>query len=144
MFEKILVAFDGSPHSIQALDIAVKMAKKFQTEISLIYVYSIQGFALTQFEMQVEGTARWVELEHQGGENILKEGQEIAHSKGLKIKTLLKEGHIVEEILKIAREEKMDLIILGARGLSRMKEMLLGSVSVGVTRHAPCPVLVAK
>jgi len=57
---------------------------------------------------------------------------------------LLIEGHAVEQIVKVCRENKFDLIVMGARGLSRIKEMLLGSVSDGVTRHAYCPVLVVK
>jgi nucleotide-binding universal stress UspA family protein len=58
--------------------------------------------------------------------------------------TLLSEGHTVEEILKTAEEGEFDLIVMGARGISRIKEILMGSVSDGVTRHAPCPVLVGK
>ena len=57
---------------------------------------------------------------------------------------MLIEGHAVEQIVKVCRENKFDLIVMGARGLSRIKEMLLGSVSDGVTRHAYCPVLVVK
>jgi len=49
-----------------------------------------------------------------------------------------------EEILKKAREGNFDLIVIGARGISKMKEILIGSVSHGVTTHAPCPVLVVK
>ena len=56
----------------------------------------------------------------------------------------LKEEHSVEEILKTARDSNFDLIVIGARGLSVVKEILLGSVSHGVTRHAVCPVLVVK
>ena len=63
--------------------------------------------------------------------------------KGL-VETLLGEGHTVEEILKTAKEGEFDLIVMGARGLSTIKEIFLGSVSHGVTRHAPCPVLVVK
>jgi nucleotide-binding universal stress UspA family protein len=48
------------------------------------------------------------------------------------------------EILKAAREEEFNLIVMGARGISRIKEILMGSVSDGVTRHAPCPVLLVK
>jgi nucleotide-binding universal stress UspA family protein len=57
---------------------------------------------------------------------------------------LLREGHTVQETLKIARDSKFDLIVMGARGISRIREILLGSVSDGVIRNAPCPVLVTK
>ena len=63
---------------------------------------------------------------------------------GVQIETLLKEGHVVEEILKTARDGNFDLIVIGARGRSKMKEILLGSVSHGVTIHSPCSILVVK
>jgi nucleotide-binding universal stress UspA family protein len=144
MFKNILVAFDGSPNSILALDISTQIAKKFRCEITLIYVVSLDGFAMPRIDKQLIGIEAWVKLAHQRGETILKEGEEIAFSRKLVVNTLLKEGHIVEEIIKTAEEKKIDLLILGARGLSHIKEILLGSVSAGVTRHARCPVLVAK
>ncbi|MEM3789229.1 MAG: universal stress protein, partial [Candidatus Bathyarchaeia archaeon] len=58
--------------------------------------------------------------------------------------TVLREGHVVQEIVRAAEEGKFDLIVMGARGISRIKELILGSVSDGVIRHAPCPVLVTK
>jgi nucleotide-binding universal stress UspA family protein len=54
------------------------------------------------------------------------------------------EGDAREEIVAAATEWKADLVTMGARGLSAVKEFLLGSVSLGVARHAPCPVLVCK
>lgn len=57
---------------------------------------------------------------------------------------MLREGHAVEEIIRACREGRLDLVVIGARGLSRIKEIVLGSVSDGVTRHAHCPVLVVK
>ncbi len=79
-----------------------------------------------------------------GGADILADGKKRGKAEGVQVKTLLKEGHIVEEILKAAGEGEFDLIVMGARGLSRIKEIVMGSVSDGVTRHAPCPVLLVK
>lgn len=54
------------------------------------------------------------------------------------------EGHAREEILRAAQEWKADLVVVGARGLGAVKGFFLGSVSLAVARHAPCPVLVVK
>jgi nucleotide-binding universal stress UspA family protein len=54
------------------------------------------------------------------------------------------EGDPRDEIVAAAKSWGADLIVLGARGLGAIKEFLMGSVSVGVARHAPCPVLVCK
>jgi nucleotide-binding universal stress UspA family protein len=60
------------------------------------------------------------------------------------VKKLLIEGHAVEEIVRAANSGHFDLIVLGARGVSHMREMLLGSVTDGVIHHADCPVLIVK
>ena len=78
------------------------------------------------------------------GRTILEEGRKIANAEGIQVEIQLKEGHTVEVILKIDKEENFDLIVIGARGLSRLKEIFMGSVSHAVTVHAPCPVLVVK
>lgn len=51
---------------------------------------------------------------------------------------------MVQEILKTARDSEFNLIVMGGRGISKTREMLLGSVINGVIRNAPCPVLVTK
>jgi nucleotide-binding universal stress UspA family protein len=57
---------------------------------------------------------------------------------------MLVEGHAVEEIVRVANQGSFDLIVIGARGVSHMREMLLGSVTDGVIHHVRCPILVMK
>ena len=85
-----------------------------------------------------------IEVTREDSIRILAEGETKATAEGVQVETLLLEGHIVEEILKTARDGHFDLIVLSARGVSRITEILLGSVSDGVVRHAPCPILVVK
>ena len=139
IFKKILVPLDGSDHSLSALEKAVQIAKKFDGKIMLINVYSVNSFRLTPSQV----FAYVLEI-RKSGESILAEGEKIAKAEGIQVETLLKEGHVVEEILKKAREGNFDLIVIGSRGISKMKEILIGSVSHGVTTHATCPVLVVK
>ena len=139
LFEKILVPLDGSEHSIKALETAVQIAHKFNGKITLIHVYSIGGLAISP--TPVRG---FIEAIRKVGASILADGEKKVKAEGVHVETLLMEGHTVEQIVKTCREGKFDLIVMGARGLSKVKEMLLGSVSDGVTRHACCPVLVVK
>jgi nucleotide-binding universal stress UspA family protein len=74
----------------------------------------------------------------------LADAQIKAKDQGIQIETLLKAGQAVETIIETSRNGNFDLIVMGARGLSPIKEILLGSVSHGVTTHAPCPILVVK
>jgi len=139
LFEKILVPLDGSEHSLKALKIAVQIAKKFNGKITLIHVYSIGGLA--PYPTPVH---EFIEAIRKVGAGILADGQKRVETERVQVETLLIEGHAVEQIVKACREGKFDLVVIGARGLSKIKEMLLGSVSDGVTRHAYCPVLVVK
>ena len=139
LFEKILVPLDGSEHSIRALKMAVQIAQKFNGKITLIHVYSIGGLAISPTPVY-----EFIEAIRHVGASILADGEKRGKAEGVQAETLLIEGHAVEQIVKTCGEGKFDLIIMGARGLSKIQEMLLGSVSDGVTRHACCPVLVVK
>ncbi|MEM2995471.1 MAG: universal stress protein [Candidatus Bathyarchaeia archaeon] len=155
MFQKILVPLDGSEHSLKALDIAVQIAKKFNGKITLIHVYSVavrpvivpEPTTLTPpgFPFMTSSEISKVdEVARKTGSNILLDGEQRVRAEGVPVETLLREGHTVQEIVKIAREGMFDLIVMGARGISKIRELLLGSVSDGVIHHAPCPVLVVK
>jgi nucleotide-binding universal stress UspA family protein len=78
------------------------------------------------------------------GNRILGEGEQRIKSTKLQVKKIVVEGHAVEEIVRVANQENIDLIVIGARGVSHMREMLLGSVTDGVLHHVHCPVLVIK
>jgi nucleotide-binding universal stress UspA family protein len=139
LFEKILVPLDGSEHSKRALEEAVQIAKKLGGKITLIHVYSVSPFAITPVQV-----CRYVQAMRKNGKAILAEGKKKAKAEGVQVETLLLDGHTVEEILKTAREGNFSLIAVGARGMSKIKELLMGSVSDGVAKHAPCPVLVVR
>ena len=70
---------------------------------------------------------------------LLLEGQKQAQAQGIEADTLLLEGNVVDDIVKTAKEGHFDLIVIGARGLSKFEAIMLGSVSGGVLRshHAP-------
>jgi len=139
LFEKILVPLDGSEHSTRALEKAVQIAKQIDGKITLIHVYLVSQSAITP--MQV---SRYVQAIRKQGEIVLAEGEKRANAEGVQVEKLLIMGHAVEEILKTARKGNFSLVVIGARGMSKIKELLMGSVSDGVTKHAPCPVLVVR
>jgi nucleotide-binding universal stress UspA family protein len=155
LFEKILVPLDGSGHSVRALDIAVQIAKKFGGRIALIHVYSVtvrpivipEPTTLTPPGIPVITPAevsKVAEAARETSMRILSDGEEKVKTEGIHVENMLREGHAAQEIIKVARENQFDLIVMGVRGLSKIKEILLGSVSDTVLRNAPCPVLVVK
>jgi nucleotide-binding universal stress UspA family protein len=153
MFEKVLVPLDGSEHSDRALEIAIQIAKRFRAKIALLHVYSVtvpaviapEPTTLTPAGVPVVTSAevaKMVEAARIVGNKVLASGEQKAKSAKLKVETVLREGNTVQEIVAVAREGEFDLIVIGARGISRIRELLMGSVSEGVIKNAHCPVLV--
>jgi len=64
--------------------------------------------------------------------------------KGIEIETQVTEGHPAEEIIRRARADQVDLIVVGGQGMSKREERTLGSIAQHVLSHAPCPVMVTK
>jgi nucleotide-binding universal stress UspA family protein len=155
LFEKILVPIDGSEPSMHALEIAVQIAKKFAAKVTLIHVYSVSSpVALSpiaiseplpyQMTLPPEVLSQLDEVARGRGANVLAQGEKRVKAERVQVETLLEEGHAVEEILRTAKEGEFDLVVIGERGLSTIKEIFLGSVSHGVTVHAACPVLIVR
>ena len=144
MFEKILVPLDGSEHSIYALEKAIQIARKFDGKITLLHAYTPHVVYLPEEYAHAEATPETVEISREAGANILKEAKNKVETEFVQSEILLAMGRAVETIVEAAENGKFDLIVVGARGLSPMKELLLGSVSHGVTLNARCPVLVVK
>jgi nucleotide-binding universal stress UspA family protein len=155
LFGKILVPTDGSEHSSKALEVAIQIAKKFHGKVTIIHVYLV---SVTPVIMPEPSTftppsapmlapaeiSKITEASREAGKRILAEGEDKVKAEKVEVETMLKEGHTVQEIIKTAKEGNFDLIVIGARGISHIRELLLGSVTDGVIHHAPCPVLVVK
>jgi len=155
LFEKILVPLDGSEHSLRALEIAIQLAKKFGGKVTLVHVYSVSVRPIIMPEpttltppgvpvMTPAEVSRVVEATRRVGTRVLQDGEQKVKLENVQVETMLVEGQVVQEITRTAKEGRFDIIVMGARGISKIREMLLGSVSDGVIRHASCPVLVVK
>lgn len=155
LFQKILVPLDGSEHSIEALEGAGQIAEKFSGKITLVHVYSVSVQPVMMPEPSTSGSlgmpiltgaevTKMIEAAQNVGNRILDDGERRIKSDKVEVKKMLVEGHAVQEIVRIANEGNYDLIVLGARGISHMREILLGSVTDGVIHHVHCPVLVIK
>jgi nucleotide-binding universal stress UspA family protein len=148
---KVLVAVDGSKPAMYATDKAIDLAKKYGAELSALYVispdtrYSYSGItlspglfpgALNELGGIVRGT----------GQKHLDKVKRKAAEKNLNVKTDIVVGitSIVKEIVEYAGKNKVDIIVIGSRGISGFKRMLLGSVASGVVTYAHCPVLVVR
>ena len=153
MFRKILVPLDGSEHSLKALEEASQIAKISSGKITLINVYSVQPIMMPEPSISgYTGTpvftgaevSRIIEAAQRSGNKILQDGEQRISATGVQVEKMVVEGHTVQEIVRVANEGNFDLIVIGATGVSHIREMLLGSVTDGVVHHAHCAVLVIK
>ncbi|MEJ2242854.1 MAG: universal stress protein [Candidatus Bathyarchaeota archaeon] len=146
----MLVPIDGSEHSDKVLNYALDLAEKYSAEIMLFSVaqaYVTTGPMFVTHPMSPLETPRvYINEMESAHKKVLAK----AFRKAKKIKPNLKvlknlvNGRASDEIVKIAKEENFDLIVMGSRGLGGIKEFFLGSVSDRVADHAQCPVLIVK
>ena len=155
MFERILVPVDGSEHSKKALTHAIGLAKELKGEITLVHVFSgavplvtpmMDTLTTPPIPSPAAATVatKLREDAQKMGEKILAEAGRTVKRHGIPVTTFLREGDATREIVAVAGSEKIDLIVMGHRGLSKLKEILLGGVSEGVAHKAPCSVLIVK
>jgi nucleotide-binding universal stress UspA family protein len=140
MLEKILVAVDGSEYSKKALEFACQMADKFGSELHILHVP--QGAAADRV-MVLGGASIMLhasrDVIENAGKRLIEEAQNIAQgSVGGRITTELRGGDPAQEIVTSARENAVDCIVIGSRGLGDFSGLLLGSVSHKVNHSAPC------
>ena len=141
---KILVPVDGSQNSMEAVKVALKYAKATKTDISLMTVTPfISGLDL---EISAVAMDSLNESMKSRGEEVLGIAQGSLTAEGVSAKTILASSiSAADDIIGFAEKEKMDLIIVGSRGLgSAATRFIMGSVASKVVSHAPCNVYVVK
>ncbi|MEM3623388.1 MAG: universal stress protein [Candidatus Bathyarchaeia archaeon] len=147
MIKKILVAIDGSEHADKALDFALDLAEKYSATVTIINVFQapMVGYLGEPFAYPI-AYADFIKEVKAAHEKILSKALKRAKElkPNLKISTVLKEGRPADSIVETAKEGNFDFIIMGHRGLGKIKEFFLGSVSDRVADEAHCPVLIVK
>ena len=139
MFAKILNANDGSETGFRSFTMAVALAKENGVELNMVCVEEIPYMPefVQEVEEQNERTARRIE-------GLLKHAQAVADAEQVKLKTHVLKGHPVRDIVRLAEELKVDLLVIGAVGHSALYERLIGSRADRIVQLAKCPVLVVK
>ncbi len=145
--QKVLLATDGSEEAAQAARAAVRLAALSGSELHVVHVGQVPtglyppgdaaGGGAAELE-KVEGA-----IEQQARRRLDREVEKIREQGGEVAEAHLRMGG-ADEIVAVSEELGADLVVVGSRGLSDMKRMVLGSVSESVVRHAHCPVLVVR
>jgi nucleotide-binding universal stress UspA family protein len=144
MFSRILVAVDGSAYAEKALKTGVDLAKIYRAKLIILHVILRRFYAVTPSEAGVLATTVFVKEMEAEGKEIIAKADSYAKSQGVDYECKLVQGVPAEEIVKTAQSDKVDLIVMGSRGLTEVRAFLLGSVSDKVTHHSKCPTLIVK
>jgi nucleotide-binding universal stress UspA family protein len=143
---KILVAVDGSDPSFNASTYAIDFAKRNGAELIVLYIVSPVPYS--QFEYANIGRMKEIEsieMEKAQREVVDKVKQKATENNvSVKTEVIIKYTSVVKEIVEYAEDNKVDMIVIGSRGVTGLKKILLGSVANGVVTYSHCPVLVVK
>ncbi len=153
LFKKILIATDGSEHVKKAVIHAIELAKLYGAELHAVYVMDIKADCARELytdrftgglKRVLKKDSLCTELYRKEGETAIKYIEDMAKREGLDIKKWIVKGHPAEEILKLAEEQSIDLIVMGTLGRSGIEKFLLGSMADKVLRNSGIPVLTVR
>ena len=153
-FSRILVAIDGSASSIHATDYAISIAIKNDSQLIILYVIDFYKYTRLSSSIILAptfGSEKYLEEKNEAEEqmNKIKEKFKLKikdNTKSKKLKTEIVEGakSVATTIMEYAELENIDLIVIGSRGRTSFKKLLLGSVSSNIIKNAHCAVLVIR
>lgn len=145
MFKKILVPVDGSETAWRALNNALEIGKKFESEILVVNVIQPYNNAALLAVPLDHATINQGNSElEKVGDKVLELAKEMVGSYPYKVEYDMEVGHPSERIIALSKKVEADAIVLGSRGLSGIAEFFLGSVSSKVSQYATVPVLIVK
>ena len=141
---KILIPVDGSPASLRAVDFAIEMlAQNPGTSLVLLHVHNIAALDLAGVSEAM--ATNWLyEAASQASAQALKDATAKSEGASVAFKVLARTGHTAETIAQVAREEDVEHIVMGTRGLGGIQGLLLGSVATQVIHLAEVPITLIK
>jgi nucleotide-binding universal stress UspA family protein len=137
--KNVLVPIDFSERSLEAFQTALSLTKRTGAQLHVVHVYEPDYPLTTMMAMPI------VLPPVQVAQGVRRHLKEIAKSYGVELRpgnTHAVEGRPFEEICRLARKQKIDLIVAATRGNTGVKHLLLGSTAERMVRYSPCPVLV--
>jgi nucleotide-binding universal stress UspA family protein len=141
---KILVPVDFSDDSARALQEAIGLAKIFKAELHLLHCYQINPGAASMSPYGIVVPETFERDLRMAALRRLSEWRQKVSAEGVAVKEHITAHFPSEEIAALAQKLPADLIVMGTRGLTGLKHVLLGSVAERTLRMASCPVLTVK
>ncbi|HUC92128.1 MAG TPA: universal stress protein [Paenibacillus sp.] len=142
-YKNIIAAYDGSEQSLRALNAALELAAERNAALEVLHVYQLPVAVVG--EAMIPPPANTTAAVAEEAENVADEIRSIVESKpGARATVTVLQGDAGQQIIETAAKRGADLIVIGSRGNSGLKELFLGSVSHYVIKHTDTAVLVIK
>lgn len=155
MYERVLIALDGSQNAQKALEHGVSLAKGTGTRvIGLVHVRPSVSTMAYAYGYQAVGPASWslvdqldeaMRAAEERSRELLNEAEAYVRAQGLtdvEVVQHAEEGAVVRSIIDTVEQGDYDVLVMGSRGMGRAAGLLLGSVSQSVIANLPCSVLI--
>lgn len=144
--KKILVPLDGSKNSLRGLDLAITLASPFSAVITGLFCNQFKSYLeineITPIDKAILDAVN--KKTHTEIKKIMESASEKAEKKGVTFEFKIIDGKIGPNILKFAEQNKFEIIVMGSRGMSATKGILLGSVSNYLIHTSQTPILIVK
>ena len=140
--KRILIATDGSPASVEAVDVGLELAAAEEADVTFVHVLPADDWIVAGRAGVVGSRPHEVEMDE--SETALREAAEAAERMNISYALERISGETVDVILGVAEASHADLIVLGSRGRGEIASALLGSVSRDVLRRSKRPVLIVR
>lgn len=141
-FKKILHPTDFSDNSNEALEVAVGMAEKFGAGLFLLHVVESFDYSLPEYYMAEDELRSEIARRMEGSRAELE--KMAAKITNVRTHMFVEDGKPFMEIIRVAKDQGADMIVLGTRGRTGLAHILIGSTAEKVVRTAPCPVLTVR
>jgi nucleotide-binding universal stress UspA family protein len=138
VFCKILVCCDGSKHSDKAIKLSCDIAKKYDSDLTIIYVVD------KTIKSDVFAGSEYTKILRKYAQDTILRAQRLAKSQGIEPNVIIKEGNVSEQIIQYSKKSKTELVVVGSKGLGAVLRFMLGSVSTKIANHSLCSVLIVK
>jgi len=137
---KILVPLDGSPLSVKTIKSLISLKGNISAPLTLLHILDVsmisyRGFAELTFS-EIEERAR-VEARQ-----FIAEQKELFEAAGMKVETIVKEGHVRETICEFADSGEFDLLVIGKHTDGELRNLLFDQLATHIIRHVECPLLI--
>jgi len=139
--DKILFPTDFSEHSEHAFGYALSFAKEYGARLYVLHVIEDIQYLANAYMFDVPVMPSFADIEQSRLQEMQEFIERVITDPSIKIEKSIKRGRPFIEIIKTAREEEIDLIVIATHGRSGFEHVLFGSVAEKVVRKSPCPVL---